>query len=243
LARLCVLLLVLLAGLPAHSAKAVTFPEQAERLQLIYGFLLDFRPVQGPLIVERPELELEIDLTAVPSIDNRVGGKEEPVEPPALIPRPRLRYHSGGGWMVGASYTPSARVSGYQAALAAVEAQYRAAAGVLRFGLRVFATDGEVEGPVTDPAQDDLFELTNRGGDLLIGARLGAWLPYLGGGGGNSESMLTIRSDGVQLEVDTSYTYALAGITLDGGGFRITLEQYRTESYLDNFTLGLSLAF
>ena len=234
-----VMSLLVLAG----SARAVTFDEQAERLQLIYSYLLDYRPGQGPVLSRKSRFELALDLTPLPSIDNRVGGKDEPVEPPVVIPRPRVRFHFPSGVVLGASYTPPVEVSGYQAELWAVEAGYRIPLGNWRLGLRAFWLDGEVEGPITDPAQNDNFQLTNSGADAVFGLQMGFWLPYLGLGRGSTSSTLTIQSDGVMLDADGSYSYLLAGLTVDAGGLRLTLEQSSTDSVLDHYILSVSWNF
>ena len=241
--RLRVIILALgLWGSPT-AAGAVTFDEQAERLQFIYSFLLDYRPAQAPVISRNGSLEAALDFIPLPSIDSRVGGKDEPVDPPPIIPRPRLRYHSQGGAMLGVSYTPPLEVSGYEAALAAVEAGLRFPLGNWRLGLRAFLLDGEVDGPITDPVVNDKFELTNLGADAVFGLQLGFWLPYVGAGSGKTRSTMTIRSDGVMLETDSTYSYLLAGLTVDVGALRLTFEQNRSESVLDHFTFSVSLLF
>ena len=224
-------------------AKAVTFPEQAERLQLIYAFLLDFRPGQAPLRPVRNELEIGLDLTAVPDIDNRIGAKAEPVEPPAVIPRPRLRYLSSGGLMAGATYVPGLEFSGYQADLAGGEVGFRFSLGGTLWGVRAFALSGTIKGAITSSVVDDEFEVNLTGADLLLGGEFGAWLPYLGGGSGNAETTLSVKSDGVMLKTAWDYSYLLAGVTLALDGFRITIEQSRSEDFLDHATLGISVVF
>ena len=244
-ARLAVASLVPLLALlwTPGSARAVTFPEQAERLQLIYAFLLDFRPGQAPLRPVRNELEIGLDLTAVPDIDNRIGAKAEPVEPPSVIPRPRLRYLSSGGLMAGATYVPGLKFSGYQADLAGGEVGFRFSLGGTLWGVRAFALSGTIKGAITSSVVDDDFEVNLTGADLLLGGEFGAWLPYLGGGSGNAETTLSVKSDGVMLKTAGDYSYLLAGVTLALNGFRITIEQSRSEDFLDHATLGISVVF
>ena len=225
------------------NARAVTFSEQAERLQLIYAFLLDFRPGQAPLTPPRNELEIGLDLTAVPSINNRIGAKTEPVEPPAVIPRPRLRYLSSGGLMAGATYVPGLEFSGYQADLAGGEVGFRSSLGGTLWGVRAFALSGTIRGAITSPTVEDDFEVNLTGADLLLGWEFGAWLPYLGGGRGKAETTLFVISDGVVLKTAGDYSYLLAGVTLALDGFRITIEQSRSEDFLDHVTLGISVVF
>ena len=74
--------------------RAVTFQEQAERLQLIYAFLLDLRPGQAPRLPAASLLDLSLEILPFPDIDNRVGAKDEQIDPPAAIPRLRVRYLS-----------------------------------------------------------------------------------------------------------------------------------------------------
>ena len=222
---------------------AVTFDQQAERLQLIYTYLLDYRPVQGPVLSRKSTFELALELTPTPSIDNRVGAKNEPVDPPALIPRPRARFHFASGMVLGAAYTPPIEVSGYQAELAAVEAGFRFPLGNWRVGLRAYGLDGKVVGPITEPSVADRFQFTNLGADALFGLQMGFWLPYLGVGRGTTRSTLEIESDGVKLMEDSGYTYLLAGLTVDMENLRFTVEQSSTESVLDHYTISLSWVF
>lgn len=240
---LCTMGLALAMSGWGSPARAVTFDEQARRLQLIYAYLLDFRPVQGPVLSRGNKFELALDLTPTPSIDNRVGAKDEPVNPPALIPRPRVRFHSATGVVLGAAYIPPVEVSGYETSLGAVEAGYRFPLGNWRVGLRAYAMDGEVTGPVTEAEADDNFQLSNAGVDALAGLQVGFWLPYLGVGRATTRSTLTIRSDGVTLAARNSYTYLLVGLSGDMDNLRFTVEQSRTDSVLDHFTFSFSWLF
>lgn len=235
--------LILGVVLWAAPAAAVTFDQQAERLQLIYSYLLDYRPMQGPVLSRQGSFELALEFTPLPSIDNRVGAKDEPVNPPPVIPRPRARYHSASGLVLGVSYTPPLEVSGYEAEMAALEAGFRWPMGNWRAGLRGFALDGEVRGPITDPVSADRFQLTNIGVDALAGLQIGFWLPYGGVGRGTTSSTLTIRSDQVMLDADKSFTYLLAGLTADFDSLRFTFEQYRTDTVLDHYSISLSWVF
>lgn len=235
--------LALVMSVWAAPARAVTFDEQAQRLQLIYAYLLDFRPVQGPVLSRGNRIELALELTPSPSIDNRVGAKDEPVHSPALIPRPRARFHSATGVVLGAAYTPPVEVSGYEVSLGALEAGYRFPLGNWRAGLRAYAMDGEVAGPVTEADSADDFQLTNAGVDALAGLQVGFWLPYVGVGRAKTRSTLTIQSDGVTLEARRSYTYLLAGLSGDMDNLRFTVEQSRTDSVLDHFTISFSWMF
>ena len=90
----------------AQQAQAVTFQEQARRLQFIYSFLLDFRPGQAPLVPSGHLFDISAEIIPNPQVDNRVGSKNEPVNPPPLVPRFRVRYIATFGLMVGGSYNP-----------------------------------------------------------------------------------------------------------------------------------------
>ena len=240
---LCAMVPALVMAVWAAPARAVTFDEQARRLQLIYAYLLDFRPVQGPILSRGNRFELALELTPTPSIDNRVGAKDEPVNPPALIPRPRARFHSATGLVLGAAYTPPVEVSGYETSLGAVEAGYRFPLGNWRVGLRAYAMDGEVTGPVTEAEAADNFQLSNAGADALAGLQVGFWLPYVGVGRATTRSTLTIQSDGVALVARRSYTYLLVGLSGDMDNLRFTVEQSRTDSVLDHVTFSFSWLF
>lgn len=235
------LALALLAWAPGPGTGAVTFQQQAQRLQQVYAYLLDYRPGLAPLPMPGVGWEISLDLTPLPAIDNTVGGKDEPVAPPPAIPRPRARYFgASGGLGAGFTLTPPVAVQGYTAALVGGEVFYHFAIGRVGVGLRAFMMTGAVDGPITDPVATDRFSLTNSGADLRLGWNAGGWMPYLGYGSGNSASVLNVTSDGARLDSDAPYSYLLAGATWVGESFRFTVEQSATENFLRHFIVAIS---
>lgn len=223
--------------------RAVTFQEQAERLQLIYAFLLDYRPGQAPRLPTASLLDLTLEILPVPDIDNRVGAKDQPIDPPVAIPRLRARYLSASGFMAGGTVNGSTEVDGYRAPWLGFEAGYRFAAAAIQGEIRLFAISAKVTGPITEPGAKDEFDMRNRGGDLRLGLELAPLTIYGGMGAGHTESTLRVEADGARLEVDSSYRYWLAGVSAAAGPFLFTFEQNRTEDFLSHIILAASVQF
>lgn len=237
---------VLLAAGPASAACAVTFIEQAQRLERIYAGLLDLRPGAAPS-AEAPPLELTLDVVPIPAIDHRVGAKAEPVRPPPLIPRPRLRLHYNAAdalvLMAGIAYEPPLTLGGYSAQWLGGETGLAVAARAITLAARVYALDALVTGPVTAPGARDEFSLATRGGDLRAGVALGRWRGYAGYGAGRLEARLTVGTDGARIREKGGYLYRFGGVAYHGPRWSCTLEQHVTEDYLRHVILGVAWRF
>jgi hypothetical protein len=240
LAPALAVLALLVALLPAAPARAVTFVEQIERLREIHALLLDLRPGQAPTPTATAQWELSLELIPYPALDTRVGGKDTPIDAPPLIPRGRLRYLSPAGWMLGATASPPLEVLGHTATWLGLEGGLRGTVGGLHAELRLFTIQGEVVGPITDPATRDTFTFANRGADLRAGLPFGAWSLYAGGGSGEAFSALDVALDGAHDEGRTDYDYWLAGATWCGGPWCFTLEQHRSAGFLSHVILSTS---
>jgi hypothetical protein len=240
----CTLLVALTGiGSPAH---AVTFVDQIDRLQAVYGALLDYRPgaPPGPRPPGTVELALEVD--PVPSIDSRVGAKTEPVHPPPAIARPRVDWSPSGaleGLRLGAFWIPPLTVETFTANVGGAEAEFGWARAALLFSLRAFTLLGEVTGPITDPHARDRFALDGTGADARAGWREGAWTLYGGLGAGRSHTRLTVVSDGSVTEHTRGYGYAFAGLAWAQGPWHWVVEQHQTEDYLSHLVLTATYAF
>lgn len=233
----CVLFLLLALS---STAGAVTFIQQANRLQLIYAALLDFRPGQSPNPVERSAWSLAFELIPMPEVDTRIGAKDEPIDSPPFVPRLRLRWVARWGLLLGISLNPDLEVQNYSAPWTAFELGLRGTVGGLGVELRAHTIDGVVEGPITDSETKDRFEFENRGVDLRVGLPLGRWSVYGGGGKSGTVSALLVASDGARIALDDEFTYLLAGIEFRGEDWTFTLEQNRTGDYLYHVILSLS---
>jgi hypothetical protein len=227
----------------ARPAFAVTYLEQAERLQLINAFLLDYRPAAAPRLPEKSLIEIQAELVPLPAIDNRVGAKDEPDNSPPAIPRARVRYLASWGLMLGATAAPAMKVRGFSAPALGGEAGLRFALGVLHGEARAFTLHALVTGPITESGARDQFDVTNSGADLRFGWALGSIMPYAGAGKGHTASTLTVDSDGAQLDADADYQYVFGGLTWYWGPVAFTYEQHRTEDFLDHFILAVSARF
>jgi hypothetical protein len=241
----------LAAGPAARPARAVTFIEQAQRLERIYGALLDLRPGEPPGGSEHG-IALGVELIPVPAIDTRVGSKNEPVHPPPAIPRARLRYEgvlAGGrrgaalGGMAGVTYEPLLTVGGYGATWLGGEAGLTLHWHLLAVAVRGYTLSAEVQGPITATGAADRFTLATHGADVRLGLAPGAWRAYAGYGGGELDAALRVAEDGARIRERGRYAYRLAGVAHQGERWLLVLEQQSTENYLRNVILAAAWRF
>jgi hypothetical protein len=226
-----------------QQARAVTYLEQAERLQFVYAFLLDYRPAGAPRLPSRSVLEAQAEVIPAPDVDHRVGAKDEPIDPPPAIPRARLKYLSASGLMAGVTVSPPVAVLGYSAPWLGGELGWRTALGPLHGELRGYLISAQVTGPITGSGASDTFDMVNQGADLRLGLALGPLMPYGGAGSGHSESTLAVESDGAELDAETDYQYWMLGVTYDWAPLFLTFEQHRTEIFLSHFILAVGGQF
>ncbi len=232
----------------ASSVEAVTFLDQAERLQLVYAHLLDFRPTIAPIIPKKAPWQVGADALVVPVVDNQVGNKDEKISPPGLILRPRGRYFDKSGLFAGASWIPPVEIQNYSANLGSLEIGYQYGFKAFLFRGRGTYSAGSVEGPITDNSSDDKFSLVRTGADVSLGynhQEKSAWIPYVGGGQGHINTELKIEVDGVTIDVnDHSYLYGFVGISfLYRDVYVVSLEQSQSESFLRHIALSLNYSF
>ena len=235
-----VVFLAVFGVLGAPSWGQTTFQEQANRLQNINAYLLDLRPAGFPLVPERNRLELVFDLNPQPTINTRVGNKDEPVDPPSVVPKLRGRYYFGKGFMLGGSFAPGIEFEDYKAETIALELAYRKQLLGLNFSLRASYGDGNVKGPITEPGAEDDFEFRNTGLDLSVGKGFEHWQVYGFVGGNDIETSLDIQVDGVHLDNEDSTLYLGAGVAYLWDHWGVTLEQNLTDDYLQHLILSIS---
>ena len=238
-----VLLVWVTLPLGARPARAVTYLEQAERLQLINAYLLDLRPAGAPLLPERSVIELQLEAIPQPSIDTRVGSKKEPVDSPPVTPRVRAKYIAAWGLMAGITASPPIPVMGFSAPWVGGELGWRFRLAPLHGELRGYALTARITGPITEKGAKDEFDMTNTGADVRLGLALGPLMPYAGVGTGHTDSTLTIDSDGAQLDASADYQYWMAGITYHRAPLLFTFEQNRTEDFLSHYILAVAVRF
>lgn len=221
-----------------------TFQEQAARLQNINAYLLDFRPGTAPDKVMRHRLELALDFTPQPSVDTRVGNKDEPVDPPSVVPKVRARYLTRIGVFLGGTYVPGLEFEDYEADYYSLEAGIRRKISLWHWAARIHITDGEVTGPITEIGVKDLFTLDNQGLDFSLGRMFGPIHVYGFAGYTETDTSLEIESDGVQLEnTDDTIYGGIGGTWRIGRKAAISLEQNFTDDYLKHLVLSLSYRF
>lgn len=79
-----------------HTAYAVTWEEQAERLQLVSATLLDAVPFTNP-VTSSFSLQIQLPLSVLPKVDPTVGGKSEkvPASPVHTVPTLKISAFVG----------------------------------------------------------------------------------------------------------------------------------------------------
>jgi hypothetical protein len=244
---------VLLLGLASAALADATFQEQNERLQLISAYLVDFRPGGAPIAPSPAEEPLDLDfdvalqLGIVPDIDSRVGRRDEHLDPPDVIIRPRARIMLGLGLFLGATYTPPIVTwNGYQSEIVGVETGFRYGFDTdwLFAGLRGSYTHAHITGPVTQVDAHDRFTTDNFGLDLTFGAKLfGHFVPWGGVGYGHVDAATHVEVDGVHLSAQSDYPYGLIGIDILISRFTLSFEQDFSEDFLQHIWVGVAVRF
>ncbi|MDJ0842273.1 MAG: hypothetical protein QNK37_37575 [Acidobacteriota bacterium] len=231
----------LAAGFPLLAQ--TTFQEQAARLQNINAFLQDFRPGTAPERVGKSRLELAFELYPQPDLDTRVGRKDEPIDPPSVVPRVRARYLLKNGLFLGGSAVPGIEFQDYDADTVAAEAGWRFKFGDTTLQLRASYSDGDITGPITETDAMDDFTFTNYSYDLAAARTFGAFHVFGFVGSIDTDTELDIESDGVHLENTESTWYAGLGVTWDWRALAFTLEQDFTDDYLANVIVSAAYRF
>lgn len=235
--------LLFVVAAPMLLAQGTTFQEQAERLQNINAFLLDFRPNTAPIIVDRMSFEAILDVNPQPSINTRVGRKDEPIDPPSVVPKLRGRLLLPNGLFLGAAFAPGIEFEDYTAEYISAELGYRLQLSGWALSLRGSYTDGDLEGPITESDAEDMFTFTNIGADVSLGTRLGPVDVYGFAGWNDVDTIMDIEADGVRLAFTEGTYYYGAGLGYTRGRWRVNLEQNITDDYLSHLTLSLSFRF
>lgn len=227
------------------SLQAVTFEEQSNRLQLIYAHLLDLHPNGPPQVVNKSRWQGTVDFIVVPTVDNRVGRKEEKVSAPPLIPRPRGHYLHTSGLKAGGAWLPPLEVMGNTTNLPALEVGYFLGKEAWAFGVRGTYSVGDVNGTITDSDHKDDFKFDRSGMDFSLGYQYDDWTPYLGRGAGHLNATLDIKVDGVTTKIKNhSYTYYLGGVAYQyNEWFSFNFEQYQAEHFLRYMAFSINYTF
>ena len=180
------LLISALAALAAlNPAHAVTNLEQIDRLGEVYGALLDYRPAAIPGPRPQGQVEVAAELDLVPSINNQIGAKIEPVQTSPLVGRVRMDWSPISGVRLGGYLIPPATVMGTKALLYGLQAEYGWGENKIRSSVRIHITHGNVEGPFSAADTSDQFFLDASGIDLRSGWFVEKWVMYAGVGLGN----------------------------------------------------------
>jgi hypothetical protein len=229
--------------LGTRTTYAVTYLEQIDRLAEINAALLDYRPLAVPGPRPKDMLELGVEIDPVPRVDNTIGARSEPVNPPAAGARLRVNWSPISGLRLGAYLIPPITVQQITARMAGVEAEYGWQLNEFVGSFRLFGTKGSVSGPFTAPDVADQFLVSGTGADLRLGWIKGAWTWYGGLGEGINRTQFKLALDGAVIDGEHIYRYGFAGVGWNRGAWRLVAEQHRTESYLNHILFGVSYGF
>ena len=229
--------------LGSHAASAVTYLEQIDRLSEINAALLDYRPLAVPGPRAKGLIELGVEIDPIPRVDNTIGTKSEPVNPPVAAARMRVNWSPVGGLRLGAYLIPPIKVQQITARMAGVEAEYGWKHNAFVGSLRWFGTQGTLNGPFTAPDVEDQFMVNGTGADLRIGWEQGNWTWYGGLGEGINRTQFKLALDGAMIDAEHIYRYGFLGAGWSLNAWRLVVEQHRTESYLNHLLLGVSYGF
>lgn len=229
--------------LAIYAQDGTTFQEQSARLQSINAFLLDFRPATAPRLPEENHWQWVLDINPQPSIDTRVGNKDEPIDPPSVVPKLRFRYLTRSGLHIGAAFAPGIEFEDYEAKYYSLELGYRFKIAGLDGALRASYSDGDVLGPITEPDVEDRFDFRNIGSDFSLGYSWPALSVYGFAGWNDIETELEVDSDGALLSHEESTYYGGLGVAYYRGHWSVTLEQNITDDYLKHVILGIAYKF
>lgn len=238
------IVVICLMGMALVSLRAqTTFQEQAARLQNVNAYLLDFRLGTAPEPVDGWQFELALEGLPQPSIDVRVGRKNEEIDPPSVVPRLRGRFQLASGLFAGGTYVPGIEYEGYEADYYGVELGKLFSLFGWDWIARASYSDGDVVGPVTETELDDDFTFTNLGIDLT--AALPIWRLAIYGtlGYNDIETTLRVRRDGAFLENTESTAYAALGLVYRQRAWTFGFEQQFTDDYLQHFSLRTGYRF
>lgn len=224
-------------------AHAVTSLEQIDRLGEVYGALLDYRPVAIPGPRNAGLIEVAAELDPLPSINNQIGAKAEPVRTPPVIGRVRADWSPLNGVRLGGYLIPPLTVSGSTARVLGMQAEYGWGHEVIRSSMRIFIAQGTVDGIFTDTGAADRFTLSSAGMDLRSGWFAGNWAIYGGLGKGSNRTQFSLGADGAVIDGQHDYIYALAGVGWTQGPWVFVAEQESTFSYLSNLMFTVTYGF
>jgi hypothetical protein len=209
----------------------------------INAFLQDLRPTGVPSPVDRSHFEAAFELYPQPSLDTRIGRKDEPVDPPEVVPRLRIRYMSRSGLFAGGTIVPGIEYEGYDADTYALEAGYRFSLARLNWQIRASYGDGDIVGPITETGAEDEFSYTNSAADLAVSRTFGNFGVYGFGGVIRAETELLVAADGGFLEQSETTYYGGLGLGYDIQRLRLTVEQNLTDDYLASLVVSAAYRF
>ncbi|MEN0066122.1 MAG: hypothetical protein AAGA48_28535 [Myxococcota bacterium] len=199
----------------ANAGPPADYDEQVQQdfLQNYYALASTFSANHGPVPHEAGRGSVGIDVGGVPPLGCRRRlvlnyTKTENTNRSPIMPR--FRFSLAGpaiGQMVpyiGAAFLPPARIASQTTTLISFEAGVGFQFGErLQFGARFHATShrtvGEISGPrrENDGAFDDLFTANTLGGDLSLGFRLDAAVPYLSLGVTDASTTYYVGDDNI----------------------------------------------
>ncbi|MCZ6556398.1 MAG: hypothetical protein O7A69_01320 [SAR324 cluster bacterium] len=233
----------------ANCCWAVTSREQTERLLVLNALLFDLK-MNG--IHPESGQSLGVDLIHQPEIDDQVGRKDEGIDRPLFVPRPRYKIWIDDN-LLGAALIPPVEVKGMSAFVGSVEYALRLNFGkdkstpavlrALKFYLRTTLTVGRIEGPIASADQPDQVDLSLATYEAALSYRHSNQLiAFAGMGTGRLDSSIKIAEDGAQIEVNNErFEYVFAGATWRRAGYLYSFQQ-NIHDLLRNFSFAVEIA-
>lgn len=212
-------------------------------MQNINAWLLDYRPASAPNRSERSHFQISLDIIPQPDVDSRIGDKQEPIDPPDVVPRLRLGMQFKNGLVIGGTFVPELEYEDYQTEQISLDLGYRFKWRRYHLAVRASFSDGEVDGPITDADTEDHFTFSNKGLDLSMGRMFGRFHLYGFLGAGDTETTLDVKADGSNLENSDTAIYGGLGVSLQYRKFTFTLEQNATDDYLKHLIFNAGYRF
>ncbi|HVZ48892.1 MAG TPA: hypothetical protein VG916_08920 [Gemmatimonadaceae bacterium] len=278
--RFAIVACVALAGLArAALAQSVCTPAPSSpeaRLLAFYAAPLAFAASPDAIPLARGAVVVSGDIAWLPNPPRAIRAssgacgfaKPEHSGLAPVFPRPRIRVGLGGGLVAEASWLPPVTVADATPHLGAVAVAWtpeRTFPGAMQVTLRLHATLGGVDGPITCPmsalqttsaaqacygtnASDDTYDPRVAGAEAVASKAAGGWRWYAGGGVNSTHAHLQVNftnRDGVvdHNQVETSLTRAalLAGAAWSPrAGLALSVQLYAVPADVTTGRIGIA---
>jgi hypothetical protein len=265
---------------PLAGQTVCTPPDNSNEAKVLANFAvpLAFGPLAAPAEARPGALRVTIEGSYLPTLDAatrtpticRPGKGPENTDLLFAVPRPRVAVGLPGGLLLEASWIPPVRVNGVKADVGgiALGRGFPVGHGPMTVGLRVHATFGVVDAPITcdqaalsDPTSecyhgtesDDRYHPTTFGAEGSVGWTLagGRVRPYLGAGLNLLRPRFQVdftnqfgSTDSTRVEVNLTRGVVFGGLMWEAAhGFGVTGEVYAAPADAVTGRVGLSYSW